>query len=100
MAMDAKIKKAWTDALTSGNYAIGAYDMCRSTNHWSALGVLMDVVDPSHWDMKLPPPHAKEGANEIYAKAKIEGPQMVEVLRMQKEGKTFAEIAAHITANY
>lgn len=100
MPMNPTIKAQWCAALNGGGYTPGSYDMCRNGSQWSVLGVLMDVVDPSHWDMGLPPPHAKENANAIYAAAQISQPQMVEVTNMQRDGKSFAEIAAHIQANY
>lgn len=112
MPMLATAKTKWIQALNSGLYQPGIkYDMIlkngtvrpaislRDGDLWSALGVLVDALQPDIWDMTLPKPHLKKTAYIVYGPAKITSAQLLEILTMQINDKTFPEIATFIQNN-
>lgn len=47
--MDQTVKAQWLEALRSGRYEQGKYDL-RRNNEFCCLGVLCDLLDPGAWD--------------------------------------------------
>lgn len=42
-------RQAWLDALKSGNYQQGRFDLRPDADHYCCLGVACDVIDPGDW---------------------------------------------------
>ena len=99
--MDHELKAKWVATLRSGNYSQGRNQLRNRLNQCCCLGVLCDIVAPSHWS----------GANDYtgYSHAgqrmiphrefllhRLTRQQVDELARMNDHGKSFDVIASYI----
>jgi len=47
--MNLELKKQWVEALRSGNYQQGQYQLRSKDNCFCCLGVLCDIIDDKRW---------------------------------------------------
>lgn len=106
--MDAELKQKWVEALRSGKYKQGRFCLRDNENCHCCLGVLCDLIDPNGWDRHLEDwdneddfERFKWGKGSEWSTEEV--PDQVadrvrlghqsQLMDMNDQGKTFAEIA-------
>lgn len=107
--MKVALKTKWLEKLRSGEYKQGKYCLRDYKDEFCCLGVLCDIINPDEWvkqhnEEEHRPRFMFRGQMEI-----IDLPMAVEIglpedvrrvaVRMNDNGKTFAEIADYLESN-